>query len=399
MNTDNFVWNDKLVGELTEWASSNDWTYLPSKNKWYNEEDEINITPITTEQLMGKFKQSKQPPIGRDWEVLSYKYGGEICNIANVLGHYWCETLGRNLQWGEGEIHSVRRISDGEVFTVGDKIIWGKIWDNKNNTIHEGTVAKFYIQDAKNSWEENDTLYFDTNEYFRLDFVGCIELRKPLPDKLPTPSPKEEVPTNKKMSFEELEFSQEDKIEMAAAYIEKYRHDHTMTPHRIAHSLLYPTSTMNAYKTIIKEDTPVKERIEVLGFYLSSPPHKENVYILHLSEMLNENDHPKIKQAIERVLNEDTVVEDKDGYAKVLWSDKDYLAVRYKGLPYEVVLQSTKDKMKIFTQSEVDAMIFEAERDAFYAGQARDTRNGANPKEDYYPPRYYSFSDYKTKNP
>lgn len=49
---------------FAEWASHSDWTYLPSKKLWHNEEEEENITPKTSEQLYAifeKFKQSHTP--------------------------------------------------------------------------------------------------------------------------------------------------------------------------------------------------------------------------------------------------------------------------------------------------------------------------------------------------
>lgn len=67
---------------------------------------------------------------------------------------------------------------------------------------------------------------------------------------------------DKKLSlipFEELGYSQDEKLDMAAEFIGKYRHDHTMTNHRIAHSLLYPTSTMNAYQKSEPSALPTKE--------------------------------------------------------------------------------------------------------------------------------------------
>lgn len=42
---------------FAEWASHSDWTFVWSKQKWYNEEDEQNITPLTTQELFKKFKQ------------------------------------------------------------------------------------------------------------------------------------------------------------------------------------------------------------------------------------------------------------------------------------------------------------------------------------------------------
>lgn len=48
---------DTIEFEFAQWASHSDWTYLPSKKLWYNEEEEENITPKTTTQLYVIFKQ------------------------------------------------------------------------------------------------------------------------------------------------------------------------------------------------------------------------------------------------------------------------------------------------------------------------------------------------------
>lgn len=69
------------VGDLTQWASSNDWTYLPSISKWCNEVDEVNITPITTEQLIKKYNKytnREQVPIQEDVEYLKLRCKQQI---------------------------------------------------------------------------------------------------------------------------------------------------------------------------------------------------------------------------------------------------------------------------------------------------------------------------------
>ena len=56
--------NEAVEFEFAQWASSSDWTYLPSKKLWYNEEDEENITPKTTPQLYEIFKKIKNSSYG-----------------------------------------------------------------------------------------------------------------------------------------------------------------------------------------------------------------------------------------------------------------------------------------------------------------------------------------------
>jgi hypothetical protein len=82
----------------------------------------------------------------------------------------------------------------------------------------------------------------------------------------------DEVTIGKKqmVSFEILCFSQQEKLDMAAEYIGKYRHDHTMTNHRIAHSLLYPTSTMNAYQKSAPEPSAIPTKEWQIESYQSS---------------------------------------------------------------------------------------------------------------------------------
>ena len=53
------------------------------------------------------------------------------------------------------------------------------------------------------------------------------------------------------------------------------------------------------------KSTPKEDKIKVEGLFLSGPPHKDTVYVLHLNKLLNEKDLPEIKKAIEGVLNND----------------------------------------------------------------------------------------------
>lgn len=51
------------VFEFAKWASHSDWVWLPSKEKWYNEEDEHNITPKSTDELYELFLKDKNKTI------------------------------------------------------------------------------------------------------------------------------------------------------------------------------------------------------------------------------------------------------------------------------------------------------------------------------------------------
>jgi hypothetical protein len=73
-------------------------------------------------QRMADFKYSKQPK--PEWEIIEYKWDGKIF-YSNSVGEYFPK-IGSG--WMPGcvpsiySIHSVKRLSDGEVFTVGDAV-------------------------------------------------------------------------------------------------------------------------------------------------------------------------------------------------------------------------------------------------------------------------------------
>jgi hypothetical protein len=112
---DKFNWTDELVKDFVRTIFNRDpHNYLPYE--------------------IEAFKKSKQSK-PKDYEILSFKsvYSG-VDNVIltkhgsefhpNILPteSYSLEYL---LKQPTAKIHSVRRLSDGEVFTVGDKITWG----------------------------------------------------------------------------------------------------------------------------------------------------------------------------------------------------------------------------------------------------------------------------------
>lgn len=50
--------NNEIL-DFFEWASHNDWVYLPSKGYWLNEEQEELEEKITTKQLFEQFKNKR----------------------------------------------------------------------------------------------------------------------------------------------------------------------------------------------------------------------------------------------------------------------------------------------------------------------------------------------------
>jgi len=124
-------------------------------------------------------EQSKQPPIGsKDYEILSFVvknvegFNGQI--LQKIDGYFGVKdfyvTEEDLLNSKIHTIHSVRRISDGEVFTVGEKVL----------SLHkdEFVIAGFKIGAENKMMILSDPDYAKSN----LEYI----------QKIPTPSPKEE---------------------------------------------------------------------------------------------------------------------------------------------------------------------------------------------------------------
>lgn len=103
-------------------------------------------------QQVEKFKQSKQKQSNRDWEIVSFIESGLEYKLIDWQ-KYQCytqptyEAPGRQMSLSfalrnNAKIHSVRRLSDGEVFTVGDCIEYMQ-WTDGGRTIK---IAKFQIK-------------------------------------------------------------------------------------------------------------------------------------------------------------------------------------------------------------------------------------------------------------
>lgn len=109
-----FKWTDELALEFAA--------------KYDSIQNQLNIGS----SILDHFKQSKQQS-NKDWEIVSVKYkaDGKI---------YPFNTIGEDNKF---EIHSVRRLSDGEVFTVRDKI-----WHLDSN--YSVTILEFYTPTNKN---------------------------------------------------------------------------------------------------------------------------------------------------------------------------------------------------------------------------------------------------------
>jgi hypothetical protein len=106
-----WVWTDELVKEFVQRK------VLIYTGNWPHD---------NVDRFINDFKASKQPK--PEWEIVAFKHRGMIATIMDSEGysqpHFQCPGQQFGLDWGlEGHdcsIHAVKRLSDGEVFTVGD---------------------------------------------------------------------------------------------------------------------------------------------------------------------------------------------------------------------------------------------------------------------------------------
>lgn len=141
-------------------------------------EQELMENPEWFEEALPE--QSKQPPISKDndWEILMIRGEGnpfpyEAHNGVFMSKEKWVQFW---LSDEKYSIHSVRRISDGEVFQIGDTIEGAQI-DNHNIVSHHPTkITSIRI----------------INGAIGLSYGNGGEIVLSHAKKLPTPSPKEE---------------------------------------------------------------------------------------------------------------------------------------------------------------------------------------------------------------
>jgi len=92
---DNFKWTDELVREYAMWVSL-----------------DVREGKINSYCGINDFKNKKI--IDKEWEILTIKYGG------NIFYNFFTDPIPSDYT-----IYSVRRLSDGEVFTIGDTVMYG----------------------------------------------------------------------------------------------------------------------------------------------------------------------------------------------------------------------------------------------------------------------------------
>jgi len=188
--------------------------------------------------------KSPEPCTNKGWEIVYYGY---IQNNENKPEQQY--------------IHSVKRLSDGEVFTVGDKVYY-EVCGKKDRVFD---IAKFHI------WEDKSIAVYDANDNPLCKLESLF--------KEPTTPIQPSTDTPDKSEKEEKQWYWDNEV-------------------------------MKNKPT----DTPVKERIEISGFFdagagLSNySGERFTTYSFNTKSKITTDKFPAIKQAIEAVLNEDTVV-------------------------------------------------------------------------------------------
>lgn len=131
--------SDGLVFSCGDWVESDRWGKQKIE-KFIINGDDIIVEFETCRNPFNKIQKVKESK--RDWEIVSlidvkYKPQTVVTN-ENKLPMYSLEDYFTKYEKGRWKIHSVRRLSDGEIFCVGDDITW-------YNGINYGRIERFEI--------------------------------------------------------------------------------------------------------------------------------------------------------------------------------------------------------------------------------------------------------------
>lgn len=136
--TEQFQWTDELVKEMV--------SFLAKTFKW-DKGQSIGFSE--------QFKKSKSKKEEPQWEILEIEcYGGEIRKLIDGEYRLYTDGVGFTatylLQRSDSKIKTVKRLSDGEVFSVGDSLDWmGKIESIEIDDRFNGGIA--FINNSQKS--------------------------------------------------------------------------------------------------------------------------------------------------------------------------------------------------------------------------------------------------------
>lgn len=176
--------------------------FLNDKNEVYD------YTSSKDKSVVTDYPEFWQEIIEKDYEILSFKKDVNIYTVrengrllwdipvykgmnADITAIHWSEALNKDYK-----IHSIKRLSDGEVFTIGDKVC-GEILNNE--TIHsiilKNNSLKFNISETQLQFihlnkiqhikqplfitEDGVDIYYNENVYsvdkktFRIELKNC----------------------------------------------------------------------------------------------------------------------------------------------------------------------------------------------------------------------------------
>jgi len=134
----------------TIYTKKEDGWYRPSEKTSYTDEMIRNAKCISI---------INEKVVEKEYEILSLKYSTNV--YTNLRGKIFNSLLLNMKNDSEIKIQSIKRLSDGEIFTVGDKLTEG--------IILEITLSKY-----------NNGIYVNTKNYNGLPLDECIKVKQPL---------------------------------------------------------------------------------------------------------------------------------------------------------------------------------------------------------------------------
>lgn len=276
-NNNEFIWTDELVMELYKKIAAIPPQYF-TMNKPY--------------EMMAEFKQSHTPkPQAEnkpDWEVV------EILNNTGSTAWTWVEDIKhfinnpKNAEWDGCRIGSVKRLSDGEVFSVGDEVV-----DNNCVKCDPSKISSFEIMGKQMA------VNMTTESPIKHRWVWQIKKIPIQPQKL---------------------FITEDGVALAGQQGYVLSTDSWLlspcnlpeTPFRGDHNQFKYFHSKEAAEKYIEDNKRAtapqsykeEQRIEVTEI-IKHKAELTNSIVVSTNHIVSEEKFPKIKQAIEQVLNDE----------------------------------------------------------------------------------------------
>lgn len=126
-----FTWTDELVFEFTDYYEG------------YCKSHGITWTSVAAEEFKKSKAIPKEVPKEKDYEIISFNTGEMIWTLGDN-GNYWspyrCSNYDINTMLRDGDrIHSVKRLSDNTIWTIGDKVYWVDVFE------YSHTIDKFEV--------------------------------------------------------------------------------------------------------------------------------------------------------------------------------------------------------------------------------------------------------------